>query len=97
LIVLRYLVIDHIFADRLLSASITALVVCLDYCQAGKNQKPNKWNPFLRGAKSKSGAKLSVLNDPAESVEWQRVSFATSIDNLPERPSAFKQVCWFLL
>ncbi|XP_076804462.1 transmembrane and coiled-coil domains protein 1-like isoform X2 [Clavelina lepadiformis] len=54
-----------------------------------------KWNPFQRGARNKSaGSNLSSqgLNTHLSDSELQRVSFATSIDELPERPTAFKQV-----
>ncbi|XP_078489345.1 transmembrane and coiled-coil domains protein 1-like isoform X2 [Ciona intestinalis] len=53
-----------------------------------KTQHSNIKNIFQRGFKSKS-AGSGLECDP---VELQRVSFATSIDQLPERPSAFKQV-----
>nr|XP_026693564.1 transmembrane and coiled-coil domains protein 1-like isoform X3 [Ciona intestinalis] len=53
-----------------------------------KTQHSNIKSIFQRGFKSKS-AGSGLECDP---VELQRVSFATSIDQLPERPSAFKQV-----
>jgi len=62
-------------------------IVYLDTKAVGKNK--NKWNIFQRSNRSKSATSDEVCQDPSE---LQRVSYATSINDLPSRPSAFLQV-----
>ena len=54
-----------------------------------KGQRGSKWKISFQRSTKNSKLKQEVVDDPSE---LQRVSYATSIDNLPERPSAFKQV-----
>ena len=67
-----------------------------------EKSKP-RWNIFQRGVHNKSGdfgeapqvsvtSKTQLCSNPEE---LQRASFATSIDDLPARPTAFQQVRLF--
>ena len=67
----------------------SCLLFFLDSKSSSKTSK--KWSLFQKGLLSKA----EIFSSPqlcVDPVELQRVSFATSIDNLPKRPSSFQQV-----